>query len=162
MLSAPSFWSRKFGAYCGWKISVFHPIFSFPYWRVTLTFLVGHCSFHPPLWPGGTLLRAFCSHSVVFSWANSNKRNVVMQAVISAPRVPWPFTRSMCPQPEHLGFRPGMSIQSMGERGWLKTDEGFKFSLCSTVKFNLETSQNLSEITKGPWEISFFLLWLQI
>lgn len=43
-----------------------------------------------------------------------------------------------------------MSVQSMGERQGLKTDEGFKFSLCSTVQFNLETSQNLSEVTKEP------------
>jgi hypothetical protein len=37
---------------------------------------------------------------------NSNRRNVVMQAVISAPRVFWLFTQSICPQPKHLGLSP--------------------------------------------------------
>lgn len=64
---------------------------------------------------------------------------------------------SLAFHPEHMSTAKALRTQSLSERaleyereGELKTDEGFKFRLCSTVKFNLETSQKLSEITQGP------------
>lgn len=158
------FWSRKIWAYCCWEIFFFLPLFPCSFLNNNADIPCEAGFFLPTFvawWDPMAVCRAFYNHSVVFSSVNSNKRNVVMQAVISAPWVPWSFTESLCPQQKHLGFKTPMSVQCTGGREWLKTDEGFKFSLCSTVKFNLKTSQNFSEITKEPREISFFHLWLQ-
>ena len=159
----PSFWIRKFWAYWCWEISVFLTIFLFFFLNNNINIPCGAVLFPPTFvawWdPTGILQPLSGFHLSEFKQKECGDSG---SKVISAPWVPWPFTQSICPQPKHLGVRPCMSAQRMGKRGWLKTDESFKFSLCSTVTFNLETFQNLSEVTKWPWEISFFLMWLQI